>query len=102
MLTGIAVYLAVVFVGVLIVVRLQSFPGVGSLSGETWQWTELQVDQLGIGNGESTLVVPDHEHYTLVFNPDGTAVLTADCNRVPTWTYTTSGRSIWLQSHATE
>jgi len=97
-----AVYLAALLVTVLIAAQVQSFPGFGRLTGETWQWTELQVDQLGIGNGDSTLVVPDPERYTMVFNLDGTAVLTADCNRVPTWTWETSGRSSWLQSHATD
>ena len=97
---GIAVIAAQLFVVALIVAWLQSFPGFGSLQGKTWQWTQLQVTELG-WNGETTMDVPDPGRYTIVFNTDGTAVLTADCNRSP-WTYRTSGRSISLQSHATE
>lgn len=77
---------------------LGQFPGPGRLTGTTWQWTEFTTKDQS-GHVKSAGVIPDPEHYTMVFNADGTIVLTADCNQVP-WSYTTSGRSIELRSHA--
>lgn len=75
---------------------LLTFPGPGRLTGVTWHWSESRTV---VGGNAVTTVVPDPDRYTIVFNPDGTAVLTADCNQAP-WTYTTAGRSMELQSHA--
>ncbi len=69
-----------------------------SLTGKVWQWTAY-------GDDSGTVPIEDPERYTIVFNEDGTAVVTADCNRSP-WSYTIAGSflrpTIWLQSHAEE
>jgi hypothetical protein len=69
-----------------------------SLTGKVWQWTSYSGD-LGTG------AIEDPELYTIVFNEDGTAVVTADCNRSP-WSYTIEGSllrpGISLRSHAEE
>lgn len=46
-----------------------------SLTGTTWEWVSL-TDPLG------ETVVNDPTRYTVRFNEDGTAVITADCNNV--------------------
>jgi heat shock protein HslJ len=95
LIAAIIAALAVAFAGLYMI---SAFPGPGSLTGTTWQWTEFtNKDQSNHVN--SAGVIPDPEHYTIVFNADGTAVLTADCNQAP-WSYTTSGRSMDLRSHA--
>ena len=68
-----------------------------SLTGKVWQWTSYSDNNFG------TLAIEHPERYTIVFNEDGTAVVTADCNRSP-WSYAIDGSflrpAIWLQSHA--
>jgi heat shock protein HslJ len=95
LVAGIVAVLAVAFAGLYI---LWTFPGPGSLTGTTWQWTEFTTKDQS-NHVTSAGVIPDPEHYTMVFNADGTIVLTADCNQAP-WSYTTSGRSMDLRSHA--
>ena len=52
----------------------------GTLTGTTWEWTET-VNMLG------ATATADPTRYTILFNEDGTANVTADCNSV-TATYT--------------
>ena len=70
-----------------------------SLTGKVWQWTSYSEHFLDI------VAIEHPERYTIVFNEDGTAVVTADCNR-SLWGYTIDGSflqpRIWLQSHAEE
>jgi hypothetical protein len=73
-------------------------PTSGSLTGKVWQWTSYSE------NG-GTYAIEHPDSYTIVFNEDGTAVVTADCNRSP-WSYTIDGSflrpGMWLRSHAVE
>lgn len=60
----------------------QTQPGqTGGLTGTTWQWTTLTMPS-------GTTTVNDPSRYSVVFNADGTANITADCN-VGNWAYTT-------------
>jgi heat shock protein HslJ len=56
------------------------------LTGTTWQWVNL-TDPNGVTN------VSDPQNYTILFNDDGTANITADCNQVQA-TYTVDESSI--------
>ena len=72
-------------------------PSSHSLTGKVWQWTSYSEDGVG------TVAIEDPGRYTIVFDEDGTAVVTADCNRNH-WSYTIEGsfaRPLMdLRSHA--
>jgi heat shock protein HslJ len=61
------------------------------ITGINWQWSELIES-----DPASQSVVPNPESYTLVFNPDGSLSIKADCN-VGSGTYTVSGNSMTIQ-----
>ena len=46
-----------------------------SIQGIVWQWTNL-TDKAA----NTTLVVPNYQNYTIIFNADGTLTGKADCN----------------------
>lgn len=56
--------------------------GAPALTGVTWQWTET-------ATASTATAVADPTRYAVVFNDDGTANITADCNSV-LGTYTTA------------
>lgn len=58
-----------------------SAPATDTLTGVTWQWVKTMTPV-------EEIVAVDPARYTVVFNEDGTANITADCN-VGTATYTT-------------
>jgi hypothetical protein len=72
-------------------------PSSRSLTGKIWQWTSYSEDGVG------TVKIGDPERYTIVFDADGTARVTADCNKNG-WTYYIAGSlarpRIVLESHA--
>jgi heat shock protein HslJ len=72
-------------------------PSSRSLTGKIWQWTSYSEDGVG------TVTIGDPEHYTIVFDADGTAHVTADCNKNG-WSYYIAGSlarpRIALESHA--
>ena len=72
-------------------------PSSRSLTGRVWQWTSYSEDGIG------TVAIDDPGRYTIAFDEDGTAVVTADCNRNH-WSYAIEGSfarpSMDLRSHA--
>ncbi|HXZ05963.1 MAG TPA: META domain-containing protein [Ktedonobacteraceae bacterium] len=64
----------------------------GSLTGVTWQLTEVKFD------GQSTSnVISEPTNYTITFQTDGTANVKADCN-MASLTYTTSGKQLTIKA----
>lgn len=64
----------------------------GGMIGIIWQWTEIHEP-----DGQSAVAHP--EKYTLVFHPDGTFTLKADCNS-GSGTYTVEGDRLTLELQA--
>lgn len=64
------------------------------ITGVTWLW------ESSAGSAEGEGEVPDPARYTLLLNPDGTAAMQADCNRV-SGTYTVEGSSLTIVLGAT-
>ena len=75
---------------------LETFPGIGSLTGRTWQWTEFKIHAHDNG-GTTVIPIPDPEHYSVVFGANGTAEFIADCSR-SRWAYEIKDRHMNLVS----
>jgi heat shock protein HslJ len=67
----------------------------GSLTGVTWQLTNVKFDGQSTSNTTSQ---PDH--YTIQFQSDGTANVKADCNMAHL-TYTTNGNQLTIKAGPT-
>ncbi|MCB0131275.1 MAG: META domain-containing protein, partial [Caldilineaceae bacterium] len=59
------------------------------LIGQTWEWVEFQ------GGDDSVITVDNPTDYTLLLNPDASAVVEADCN-VGSGTYNLTGNSLTI------
>jgi heat shock protein HslJ len=60
------------------------------IAGVEWQWRELVETEPA-----SQSLVPQPENYTLVFQPDGTLAIQADCNKV-SGSYTLEGNALTI------
>lgn len=96
-------WLLVLIVAVIVLLTLtlswlDTFPGIGSLTGRTWQWTEFKIHAHDNG-GTTVIPISDPEHYTVVFDANGTAVFIADCSQ-SRWAYEIKDRQMHLVSGA--
>ena len=66
----------------------ESLPPTTSLTGTTWEWVSV-IDPMG------QTASADPTRYTILFNEDGTANITADCNVVVAQ-YTTDGSTLMI------
>jgi heat shock protein HslJ len=64
--------------------------GSSGLTGIEWQWTAMQETAPAHQS-----VVPNPQNYTIVFNPDGTVDVKADCNMAG-GSYTVSGSDLTI------
>ena len=77
--------------GILVACSSSSSSG-GSLTGVTWQLTDVKFD------GQSTnSIISEPDLYTITFQTDGTANVKADCNNAAL-TYTTNGNQLTIKA----
>ena len=77
--------------GILVACGSSSTSG-GSLTGVTWQLTNVKFD------GQSTnSIISEPDQYTITFQTDGTATVKADCNMAHL-TYTTNGNQLTIKA----
>ena len=77
--------------GILVACGSSSTSG-GSLTGVTWQLTNVKFD------GQSTnSIISEPNLYTITFQTDGTANVKADCNNAAL-TYTTNGNQLTIKA----
>ena len=77
--------------GILVACSSGSSSG-GSLTGVTWQLTDVKFD------GQSTnSLISEPDLYTITFQTDGTAIVKADCNTAHL-SYTTNGNQLTIKT----
>jgi len=77
--------------GILVACGSSSTSGGGTLTGVTWQLTNVKFD------GQSTSnIISEPGQYTITFQTDGTATVKADCNMAHL-SYTTNGNQLTIK-----
>jgi heat shock protein HslJ len=75
--------------------RAGGMPDPEDITGEVWKWHQT------LYNNDQKSVPPDPSYYTVIFNPDGTLNIRADCNRGG-GTFSTEGKRISIEvTHTT-
>jgi heat shock protein HslJ len=70
-------------------------PEIEEITEVVWKWQQTRY------NNDQHSIPADPSHYTIIFNPDGTLNIRADCNRGG-GTYTTQGKGIIIEvTHTT-